>query len=161
MTILNHAGVTRTQSPLAVVVLQMLFSVLGATIASGKDLISQFKTGTILWACTVPILFAMMLATSMVAFEKVSVGAFVVVRNLGPVVTLAVEASVHRSNGVTCSFKSLLSCAAIAFGVYIYAANDIHYNRTGLILIVVNLIIAVAERMLQSHLLAVNMVDVT
>jgi len=161
MTILNHAGVTRTKAPLAVVVLQMLFSVIGATVASGSSLISQFKRGTTLWACTVPILFSMMLATSMVAFEKVSVGAFVVVRNLGPVVTFAVEVSVHRSNGVSCSAKSLLSCAAIALGVYIYASNDIHYNSAGLALIVVNLVIAVAERMLQRHLLAVNKVDVT
>ena len=160
MTVVNHAGVKQTDAPLVVLIIQMAASTAIAIASSGPRVVSQFGSGTLIWALTVPPLFVLMLGSSMLAFKFVSVGSFVVVRNLGPLVTLTVEAIFHGRHGVRCDIKSALSCAAIAVGVYIYASNDIKYSSVGVVILLFNLVVAVAERMAQRHLLAVRKVSV-
>ena len=46
------------------------------------------------WAVSIPWLFAAMLATSMLALEHASMGAFVVMRNVTPFIALACETAV-------------------------------------------------------------------
>ena len=43
------------------------------------------------WALSVPFLFVIMLASSMFALDRASMGAIVVFRNVAPLITLAVE----------------------------------------------------------------------
>ena len=94
LTLMNHSVVIDAQAPLSVVCLTTLAS----TFVSAASCKLRFGSGTLLWATTVPPLFMIKVMSSMVVFEYVPLGTFVVVRNLGPLVSLAVEAMVSRDH---------------------------------------------------------------
>merc|ERR1712151_476246 len=121
----------------------------------------HFGRGTWLWASTVPVLFMCMMGSSMLALKHVSVGSFVVVRNLGPLVTLAMEVALHRPDNLTCNMRTAGATVTIAVGVWMYEANDIRWSQSGFFFLLANLGFACAERMLQRHLLHVREVDVS
>ena len=64
-----------------------------------------------------------MMGSSMLALKYVSVGAFVVVRNLGPLVTLVMEVALHKPDNLTCNARTAGATLAIAAGVWMYEAN--------------------------------------
>lgn len=121
----------------------------------------SFGQGTILWAATVPPLFCLMMLTSTLALKYVSVGTFVVVRNLGPLVTLVIETFIHQEASVKLDRHTAGATGAIALGVFIYESWELRFSAIGLCFLVANLLFACAERMLQRHLLAVRKVDVS
>ena len=62
------------------------------------------------------------------ALQYVSVGAFVVVRNLGPLVTLGVEVALHRPGKLRCNWRTVGSCVAIALGVWMYEEFELRFS---------------------------------
>ena len=110
MTVLNKMSVSKTRAPVAVVIVQMLATCAMAT-ASGN---LKFGAGWRLWAVSVPPLFVLMMVSSMLALKYVTVGTFVVVRNLGPVVTLIAETLLHNPENLSLDWRTLASTAAIA-----------------------------------------------
>jgi len=157
MTLLNKVAVGKSHAPIAVVVMQMLATV-GIALASNDV---RFGAGTRTWALAVPPLFALMMITSMIALKYVTVGTFVVVRNLGPVVTLVVETLVHKPEHLKFDWQSAAATSAIAIGVLIYEARELSFSFFGFVFLIANLALSCAERMLQRHLLAVSQVDVS
>jgi drug/metabolite transporter (DMT)-like permease len=163
MTLLNKLAVSKTRAPVAVVIVQMLATCLVA--AASCDL--QFGNGWRQWAVSVPLLFVLMMVSSMLALQYVTVGTFVVVRNLGPVFTLFVETAIHRPDklavegSVLPDWRALASTTAIALGVWMYEAHDVQFSAAGLFFLLLNLVLACAERMLQRHFLAVQKVEVS
>ena len=113
------------------------------------------------WALTVPALFVIMMLTSMVALKYVSVGTFVVVRNLGPLFTLLFEVAVHRPDALHCDARTLGSLVTVVAGVVLYEWNDLQFSGLGLMFLLLNLLFACTERLVQRHLLAVSAVDVS
>jgi len=158
MTLLNKRAIDKTGAPLGVVVLQMLATVL---VALSQHRRLHFGQGTRLWASTVPILFMCMMGSSMLALKYVSAGAFVVVRNLGPLVTLVMEVALHKPDNLPFNPRTAGATLAIAAGVWMYEANDIRWSERGFFFLLANLGFACAERMLQRHLLVVTEVDVS
>lgn len=157
MTLLNKEAVSKTHAPVAVVILQMCVTCVMA-IAS-RDL--RFGEGWRSWAVSVPPLFVLMMVSSMIALKYVTVGTFVVVRNLGPLVTLVLETMVHRPETLQLDAKTTASVSAIAVGVWLYEAHDLAFSSTGLVFLFMNLGLACGERMVQRHFLAVNKIDVS
>ncbi len=157
MTLLNKIVVIKSHAPLAVVIVQMVATV-GMAFASRNV---HFGEGTRTWALVVPPLFALMMLSSMLALKYVTVGTFVVVRNLAPVVTLVIETAVHKPDGLQLNLKTGGACAAIALGVLIYEIREISFSWIGFLFLLANLALGVTERMAQRHLLAVNTVDVS
>ena len=157
MTILNKMSVSKTRAPVAVVIVQMLATCAMAA-ASGN---LKFGAGWRLWAVSVPPLFVLMMVSSMLALKYVTVGTFVVVRNLGPVVTLIAETVLHNPENLSLDWRTLASTVAIAVGVWMYEAQDVRFSAVGFFYLLLNLALACAERMLQRHFLAVNQVDVS
>ena len=135
MTLLNKRAIDKTGAPLGVVVLQMLATVLVA-LSQYKRL--HFGQGTRLWASTVPVLFMCMMGSSMLALKYVSVGAFVVVRNLGPLVTLVMEVALHKPDNLTCNARTAGATIAIAAGVWMYEANDMMWSERGFFFLMAN-----------------------
>ena len=95
----------------------------------------------------------------MVALKYVSVGSFVVVRNLGPLVTLGFEVAFHQPNGLKCDAVTVGATGALAFGVLLYESHDLTFSGVGLFFLVLNLLSACMERLAQRHLLAIKQVD--
>ena len=156
MTLLNKVAVSRTDAPLLVIVAQMVVTTALALCSCNL----RFGDGTLVWALTVPPLFCLMMATSMVALQHVSVGTFVVVRNLGPLVTLGVETLVHRPDDLHFDGLTVASTSAIALGVLVYETQQglSSSSALGTACLLLNLFAACAERMLQRHLLAIRKV---
>lgn len=159
MTLLNKQCVTKTRAPVAVVIVQMLATALLALVVGLATKNLRFGAGASTWAAVVPPLFVLMMASSMVALKYVSVGAFVVVRNLGPLVTLGVEVAFHQPDGLRCDAATVGACLALAFGVLLYESHDLAFSPTGLVFLLLNLGAACMERLAQRHLLAVKAVD--
>ena len=157
MTVLNKLAVNKTHAPVAVVIVQMLAT--SAVAVASRNL--KFGEGWKLWAVSVPPLFVLMMVTSMLALQYVTVGTFVVVRNLGPVVTLAVETALHRPDNLSCNPQTTLCLLAIAVGVWMYEAAEVKLSLIGCFYLLANLAFACAERMLQRHLLAVQSIEVS
>ena len=157
MTVLNKLAVNRTRAPVAVVIVQMLATCVMA--AASCDL--RFGQGWRTWAISVPPLFVLMMVSSMLALQYVTVGPFVVVRNLGPVVTLAIETALHRPDNLACDLRTTACLVAISFGVWLYESHEVKLSPIGFFYLLANLSFACAERMLQRHLLAVKAVDVS
>ena len=76
--------------PVTVVMIQMAFTVL-ALCAVPCSLRFGSMRDVVRWALSVPFLFVIMLASSMFALDRASMGAIVVFRNVAPLITLAVE----------------------------------------------------------------------
>ncbi len=157
MTILNKWAVDLTSSPMGVIVVQLAVSSLCA-LASGQV---HFGNGTLKWAVSVPWLFVVMMVSSMMAMQHVTLGTIVVVRNLGPVITLLVETLVHRPDNLSCDAKTVASTLSIGVGVLLYELNEVRFSAVGTLWLLSNLVSACAERMVQRHLLAVHAVDVS
>ena len=145
MTLLNKLAVTKSGSAFGVVMVQMVVTCVAA-LATRKVHIGQ---GWKRWAFTVPILFFLMMITSMLALKYVSVGTFVVVRNLGPLVTLTAETAVHRPAAVSCDKYTVSALLCILLGVYFYEANDFEASWLGVGVLLINLLVGSMERLLQ------------
>lgn len=102
-----------------------------------------------------------MMGSSMLALKYVSVGAFVVVRNLGPLVTLVMEVALHKPDNLTCNARTAGATIAIAAGVWMYEANDMMWSERGFFLLMANLGFACAYTLGVRHLLHVSEVDVS
>jgi len=103
MSLANKMAVTATDAPLALTAAQMCFTTLAACAACDF----HFGDGTLAWAFTVPPLFVFMLCASMLSMEFVSLGAWVVIRNLGPIVTLVVESTFLTQTDVRISYQTV------------------------------------------------------
>jgi len=101
------------------------------------------------------------LCLSMVSMQFVSLGAWVVIRNLGPLVTLFTESVVIPGMSVRITTATVCGTLMVATGAWIYEANDLDFSLVGVALVTLNLIAAVLERIAQRHLLAVRKVDVS
>ena len=157
MTLLNKRAVQLSKAPVLVVILQMLATVALVLVSSFRTI--RFDRGWRTWAISVPPLFVLMMVTSMLALRYVTVGAFVVVRNLGPLVTLVIETTLHRPENLSFNVRTAIPLVAIALGVLLYEIHDINFSPLGMLFLIANLLLACAERLLQRHLLSVNSVQ--
>jgi len=161
MIIFNKLVLREVHLPIALCVVQMLFTCavlcvvpsLRATIHFGS------KRDALRWARVIPPLFAIMLASSMVSLKHATMGAVVVVRNIAPLPSLAIEAlSGERLQVDVQSVLALLSAVA---SVILYSRNDIAFSMYGLMWMLGNMVAAVIERVLQRRMIAVEPIDVS
>jgi hypothetical protein len=151
MSIFNKMAVVHVPLPLTIVALQM-----GFTVASLLLRPSLLTCGSALdvrrWALTVPLLFVGMLASSMLAMQYASLGTIVVCRNVAPIATMLIEGCFRipfQSSGHTVA--ALLTIVA---GVALYESGDLGFSAVGMGAILVNMVFAVLERIMQRHLMA-------
>jgi hypothetical protein len=123
--------------PITIVMIQMAFTVLllcaypcGLHFGSLKDVIR--------WSVSVPWLFAVMLASSMLSLRYSSMGAIVVVRNMSPLVSLCLE-GLFTGEHIEIDVWTLLSLLVILGGVVLYVSHDITFSPIGMLCMVANL----------------------
>ena len=161
MTIVNKLAVRALPLPLLVTVVQMLFTVLCLVAVPALRKAVHFGSARDAWRWgrAIPPLFAMMLATSMLALRHASMGAVVVVRSIAPLPTLAVEALCGEK--VRVDAATVLSLLLGVAGVLLYSRHDIQFSSAGLCWLGANTLAAVLERLLQRHMIAVEPIDVS
>ena len=146
--------------PVTLVLIQMSFTVLVICITSARTLHFGSSRDVLRWACTIPWLFTGMLATSMIALDYATMGALVVVRNLAPILTIAIESS-FTGEAIEFDRPSVLSLLLIIGGVVLYVQHDVAFSPVGVGFMVANMCFGIFERMLQRRMIAVEPIDVS
>ena len=95
------------------------------------------------------------------AVQHVRVGTFVVVRNVAPIITLFAEAAMHPESAPRTDLYTVGALSCIALGILFYELHDLGGSPLGLGLLLLNMVVASLERLLQRRLLAVEVVDVS
>ena len=106
------------------------------------------------WLRAVPLLFAIMLATSMLALKYSTTGAVVVTRNVAPLFALSMEAMGKEK--VQVDVWTIMALVFTLCGVVLYMMNDLQFSLIGLICMLINMVSAVGERIVERRLLAVD-----
>mmetsp|Transcript_10696 Transcript_10696/g.23802 ORF Transcript_10696/g.23802 Transcript_10696/m.23802 type:complete len:305 (-) Transcript_10696:301-1215(-) len=158
MMIVNKMALRAVGLPITVVMIQMAFTVL-FICASPCTLHFGSARDVLRWACTVPFLFTLMLASSMLALDHASMGAIVVVRNVAPLVTMAVEGFFGEAVQIDC--WTVVSLLYIIGGVVLYVSTDISFSPQGMGYMLVNMVASVLERIIQRKLIALTPIDVS
>lgn len=158
MSIFNKLTLTHLPLPLTTVSIQMAFTVLVLMLRP-----SELRWGNSddikRWAFTVPLLFVGMLATSMIAMQYASLGTMVVCRNISPIPTMLIEGMFRIPYVMT--VRTILSLLVIIGGVTLYEAHEIRFSFPALVAILINMVFAVLERIMQRHLMANNPVELS
>mmetsp|Transcript_19977 Transcript_19977/g.58991 ORF Transcript_19977/g.58991 Transcript_19977/m.58991 type:complete len:311 (-) Transcript_19977:244-1176(-) len=158
MSIFNKLAVMNLPLPLTIVVLQMVFTV--ASLGCSPSVLRYGSADDLRrWSFTVPPLFVGMLASSMLAMQFSTLGTIVVCRNVAPIFTMLIE-GMFRIPFVSTA-HTILSLITIVAGVAIYEANDLKFSFVGTGAIMVNMVFAVLERIMQRHLMSNSPVDMS
>ena len=158
MMIFNKLVLRAARLPVTVVMIQMAFTVL-ALCAVPCSLRFGSMRDVVRWALSVPFLFVIMLASSMFALDRASMGAIVVFRNVAPLITLAVERMLQER--VELDAQTAASLVYVLGGVWLYVSHDVSFSREGLGFMLLNMAAAVLERILQRRMIAVEPIDVS
>lgn len=140
MMIANKMVLREIGMPITVVMIQMAFTVL-FICATPCSLHFGSIRDVLRWGCTVPFLFTIMLASSMIALDHASMGAIVVIRNVAPLVAMTVEGFFGELGRVDC--LTVISLLYIIVGVVMYVSSDISFTMEGLIYMLVNMVASV------------------
>lgn len=139
---LPHRQVLRAVNlPMTLVMIQMAFTVLVLCATPCGLHFGSFKH-VLRWSLTVPLLFAAMLASSMLALRYSSMGAIVVVRNMAPLVSLCIE-GVVTGEKIEIDVWTILSLVVVLGGVVLYVSHDIAFSAIGMGCMLFNMTAAV------------------
>ena len=162
MLLLNKCVADAFHLDASVVIAQMSFAFIVLPVLPaaflGKLHFGHWKD-VALWSCTVPLLFSFMMVTSISALRNSSVGASNVVRNLSPLLMLPVETLLQEK--VEYDVHTLVSLFVILGGVVIYVREDVRTSPLGVVLLVVNMILAMTDRLVQRRFIAVTPLDIS
>ena len=138
--------------------IQMAFTVL-CLVATPWNIHFGSVKDVLRWTLTIPFLFTLMLASSMLALDYASMGAIIVVRNIAPLVTMIIERLFGEK--IEVNVGVVLSLVYVIFGVALYTLHDVQFSATGMAYMLLNMLSAVFERLLQRKMIAVEPIDVS
>ena len=158
MLVVNKLVLRAARLPITVVMIQMAFTVLclvifpcGLHFGSLRDVLR--------WSLSIPILFTLMLASSMLALDHATMGAIIVVRNIAPIVTMVIERI--WGERIEINFWAAASLVYVIGGVVLYTSADVSFSAVGMAYMFANMVSAVLERLLQRKMIAVQPIDVS
>jgi solute carrier family 35 protein len=162
--LVNKQVVKVYRSPVTILDMQLAFTVLVLATVFAWTLHFGSKRDVWRWVSVVPLLYAGMLTTSMIAQLYASVGLQVVIRNLGPLVTLPIERVFNEP--IVADAYTWASLIFILVGIVLYMHQSLmsqqgHELAAGVVLMLLNLVVAMFERLYQRKLIAVEPVDVS
>ena len=164
MMLVNKQVVHRFHSPVTILDMQLLFTVLVLGVVFPWTLQMGTRRDVWRWVRVVPLLYAGMLSSSMIAQLYASVGLQVAIRNLGPLITLPVE-RVFNEPIVADKWTWAALLFTLAGSIFYVSESmykqDLNELAMGICLSCVNLLIAMFERLFQRRLIAVKPVNIS
>jgi len=158
MMVFNKMVLRVARLPITMVMIQMAFTVVVLCIAPCGLHFGSLRD-VMRWSLSIPILFTIMLASSMLALDHASMGAIIVVRNVAPIITMLIERFFGEQIRITVGV--ILSLLVVVGGVAMYTSVDLQFSWTGMTWMAVNMTSAVLERLLQRKMIAVEPIDVS
>jgi len=151
MNVVNKSLVETLRAPALVTGAQMSMTVICSVIMSR----SRFRGGrseVLKWS-PVPIIFCGMLLSSFLTYKYLTLSMLVIVRNLGPLIVLPIETYCMPADKRPCvTYQMLLALLVLLCGAFIYCTT-IQVSFRGLTFAVLNLVLAIADRVVQRRLL--------
>jgi drug/metabolite transporter (DMT)-like permease len=159
MNVLNKALVTALGAPSLVTGAQMLMTVVGTLLLARKQL--TFNAPQMLTWSFVPLLFFGMLVSSFFSFQYLTLSMMMVIRNLSPIVTLPVEMAVMPADKQPIVSRwMLLALMVMLAGAFAYG-GAITFSWVGVGFAILNMVLAIADRVAQRKLLTSSCQDLT
>jgi len=154
MLLLNSCVARAYHLESTVTIIQMLFA--SATLSTLFFWALRFDNmrDVLTWSSIVPLLFSAMMVTSLIALRNASVGATNVVRNISPLLMLPIESCIQER--VDVDVHTIFSLVIILTGIILYVHEDVHTSAFGLFMLVVNMVLAMSDRLVQRRYLAVR-----
>lgn len=164
MMLVNKQVVKTFDTPVTVLDLQLIFTAVSLSTLFFWALKFGSKRDVMRWVSTVPALYAGMLVTSMIAQKYAGVGLQVAIRNLGPLVALPIESVFNEP--IHADFQTWAALVFILIGICMYVSESMKSQKmnelaAGIILMLLNMIIALFERLWQRKLIAIEPVDIS
>lgn len=163
MLLSNKLAVTHVPFPTALVLLQLV-SAVGAIM-----LIPQIRRSLHFgswravrtWGLSVSILFAGMLVSSIWSLRYASATVSVLVRNCAPILALAVETVFMPQDRIMITLPIVGSLLVCLFGAKLYTLHSPAIGTLGIVFLVTNLCVSVADRSCARYYLATEPLDIS
>jgi hypothetical protein len=154
MHVLNKSLVEALQAPALISGVQMLVAVLVMGATSGNKLFTV-PSGQLKRWLVVPVLFAGMLCSSFYAYEQISLSLLTVVRNLTPLIALPIEGIIMPPDKrPTVTLPIIAAILVMLVGAVIYGDGILPtLSMVGLLYALLNMTMAVTDRLMQRRLL--------
>jgi drug/metabolite transporter (DMT)-like permease len=153
MNTLNKVCVSFTDAPSSVTLVQMMVALVCFMAVYYREVLQADKTQLMKW-CIVPVFYAGMLNTSLIGFEYMSLTLVTLFRNCAPLLTMVIEQFVmppeHRPKF---TLPTVASFAIIVLGAFIYSYTQESFPVIGLLIIMLNTLLAILDRVVQRRLL--------
>ena len=153
MLLVNKLIMTYWNLPVTITLIQLLFACVALCCFPWLLRVGSWYDAW-RWLRAVPLLFAIMLATSMLALKYSTTGAVVVTRNVAPLFALIME-SIGKEK-VLIDVWTILALVYTLAGVVLYMINDLQFSFIGLMCMLINMVSAVGERIVERRLLAID-----
>lgn len=99
----------------------------------------------------VPPFFVTMLVVSMISLQYASLGSIIAIRNMSPLVCLPLEHWLVAPQNL--SPKRIAGLVCVLCGCVAYVWHDMDTSIVGVVLVTINMLVSVCDRLLQRHLL--------
>jgi len=159
MMIVNKHVMIVFRTPVTIVLIQMIFTIAVLLVVFHSTLHIGTMDDFVRWSRLIPLLYAFMLTSSLLALDTYSMGAMTVVRNFAPVITLPIEKIFQED--VPADRFTFFILAYVAGGAVLYMKDDIQFSTLGLGMMLFNTFVAALERLMQRRLIAVKPVDIS
>lgn len=162
MSVLNKALVDYLRAPALISACQMGITVLVVGAQSWRDLAAAPRQQLLRWMI-VPIFFAGVLLSASYAYAEISLTLLTLVRSLNPLVMLPVESLVMKpENRPGVSWSVVLGIVVMLVGAMLYSGGNLaSISILGLGFALLNMLVAVSDRLVQRHLLTTECKDLT
>jgi drug/metabolite transporter (DMT)-like permease len=175
MLIVNKVVIVHFATPNLVVLVQLLIAIAACLTFLYPTLHFGSRADVVHFATVVPLLYAGVICSSAVAQQYASLGLQIVIRNTGPLVSLPIERMLNEP--IVADVWTYVSLVSVLGGVALYVLETVgkvpypveHVKQEkdganlplGVVLMFINLLFAIFERMFQRKLLALKPVDVS
>jgi len=160
MNVLNKALVSVFHAPSLVTAAQMLMTVFGTLILAFSQL-KGTKEQMLKWSF-VPFLFFGMLVSSFFTYEYLTLSMLMVIRNLSPMLTLPIEKLVMPVDKQPVVSGGMLSALmVILVGAMVYVGHAPETSAIGFVFSMLNMVLAIADRVAQRRLLTSECKDLS
>jgi drug/metabolite transporter (DMT)-like permease len=152
MHVLNKSLANTLQEPSLISIAQMVVAVAFFATVSGKEFMNSDRKEMGIW-CIVPVMFAAMLITGFYVYEYISLSMLTIMRNLTPLIVLPIETMFMPPESRPKTNQVIMgSMVCMLLGAFLYG-GFLEVSLLGVAFSIINMVIAVTDRLIQRRLL--------
>lgn len=159
MHVLNKCVVERTKAPSLIASVQMGLAVLVLAPVSAHELF-QASSGQLRRWLLVPVLFGSAVCMASYTYVYISLSLYTIVRNLAPIVVMPLEwILMERAKQPKITPMVCFALITMVFGAVLYMGGLYGVSWIGILCAVINMILALGDRLLERRLLTTECKD--